>query len=122
MGRFRLLPTVMAAATLLVLLAFFGIIRQNLAQMRTLRDETSLIEHTLQVQRELDRVLMQVSEADSSARRYLLTPGDEALAEFVQAKANLDASLTRLQELTRDNPPQQRRIERLRAATTRRLL
>jgi signal transduction histidine kinase len=122
MRRFRLLPTVMAAATLLVLLASFGIIRQNLAQMRTLRDETSLIEHTLQVQSELDRVLMQVSEADSGARRYLLTPNDDALAEFAQAKANLDASLTRLQDLTRDNLPQQRRAERLRAAATGRLL
>jgi CHASE3 domain sensor protein len=121
MGRLRLLPTVMAAATLLVLLAFFGIVRQNLEQMRTLRDGTALIEHTLQVQRELDRVLMQVSEADGSARRYLLTPADEALAEFAQARANLDASLIRLQELTRDNAEQQRRLERLRAATTARL-
>jgi signal transduction histidine kinase len=121
MGRFRLLPTVMAAATLLVLLAFLNFVRQNLEQMRTLRDQTSLIEHTLQVQRELDRVLMQVSEADSSARRYLLTPGGEALAEFAQARGDLDASLTRLQGLTRDNADQQRRIERLRAATTARL-
>jgi signal transduction histidine kinase len=121
MGRFRLLPTVMAAATLLVLLAFFGIVRQNLEQMRTLRDETSLIEHTLQVQRELDRVLMQVSEVDSGARRYLLTPGDEALAEFAQARANLEASLTRLQQLTADNAQQQARIERLRTATNGRL-
>src|SRR4051812_9329794 len=97
MRRFRRLPTGMAAAALLVRLAFLGNGRQTLAQMRTLRDETSLIEHTLQVQRELDRVLMQVSEADSNARRYLLTPGDEALADFAQARANLDASLNRLQ-------------------------
>jgi signal transduction histidine kinase len=121
MRPFRLLPAVMAAATLLVLLAFFGIVRQNLAQMRTLRDETALIEHTLQVQRELDRVLMQVSEADSNARRFLLTPGDEALADFAQARANLDTSLTRLQALTGDNPQQQQRIARLRAATSARL-
>jgi signal transduction histidine kinase len=121
MRRFRLLPTVMAAATLLVLLAFLGIVRQNLAQMRTLRDETSLIEHTLQVQRELDRVQLQVSEADSSARRYLLTPGDDALAEFAQARSNLESSLTRLQQLTGDNPEQQARLERLRTATDGRL-
>ena len=121
MRRFRLLPSVMAAATLLVLLAFLGIVRQNLAQMRTLRDETALIEHTLQVQRELDRVQMQVSEADSGARRYLLTPGDDALAEFAQARANLEASLNRLQQLTADNPQQQARIERMRAATNGRL-
>ena len=121
MRRFRLLPTVMAAATLLVLLAFLGIVRQNLAQMRTLRDETALIEHTLQVQRELDRVQMQVSEADSGARRYLLTPGDEALAEFAQARTNLETSLTRLQQLTADNPQQQARIERMRTATNGRL-
>src|SRR5438105_11979116 len=101
MRPFRLLPAIMAAATLLVLLAFLGIVRQNLAQMRTLRDETSLIEHTLQVQRELDRVQLQVSEADSGARRYLLTPGDDALAEFAQARSNLESSLTRLQQLTR---------------------
>jgi signal transduction histidine kinase len=121
MRQFRLLPTVMAVATLLVLLAFFGIIRQNLEQMRTLRDETSLIEHTLQVQRELDRVLMQVSEADSNARRYLLTRSEPVLAEFEQDKANLDVSLTRLAQLTGDNREQQARIERLRAATAARL-
>jgi len=121
MGRFRLLPTVMAAATLLVLLAFLGFVRQNLAQMRTLREETALIEHTLQVQRELDRVQLQVSEADSNARRYLLTPGDDALADFAQAKANLESSLTRLQQLTGDNAAQQARLERLRAAATGRL-
>jgi signal transduction histidine kinase len=121
MGRLRLLPTVMAVATLLVLLAFFGIVRQNLAQMRTLRDETALIEHTLQVQRELDRVQMQVSDADSNARRYLLTPGNDALADFEQAKANLAVSLTRLQDLVRDNPQQLQRAERLRAATSARL-
>jgi signal transduction histidine kinase len=121
MGRLRLLPTVMAVATLLVLLAFFGIVRQNLAQMRTLRDETALIEHTLQVQRELDRVQMQVSDADSNARRYLLTPGNDALADFEQAKANLAVSLTRLQDLVRDNPEQLQRVERLRAATSARL-
>jgi signal transduction histidine kinase len=121
MRRFRLLPSVMAAATLLVLLAFLGFVRQNLAQMRTLRDETALIEHTLQVQRELDRVLLQVSEADSNVRRYLLAPGDDALADFAQARTNLESSLTRLQQLTGDNPPQQARLERLRASATGRL-
>jgi len=121
MGRLRLLPTVMAVATLLVLLAFLGIVRQNLAQMRTLRDETALIEHTLQVQRELDRVQMQVSDGDSNARRYLLTPGNDALDDFEQAKSNLAVSLTRLQDLVRDNPQQLQRVARLRAATAARL-
>jgi len=121
MRRLRLLPTVMAVATLLVLLAFLGIVRQNLAQMRTLRDETALIEHTLQVQRELDRVQLQVSDADSNARRYLLTPSNDALADFAQAKTNLDASLTGLQDLVRDNPQQLQRVDRLREATTARL-
>src|SRR3954469_4364342 len=121
MRPFRLLPAVLAAATLLVLLAFFGIVRQNLAQMRTLRDETALIEHTLQVQRELDRVLTQVSEADAGALRYLVTPGDSQLAEYEQAKANLADSLASLQKLTRDNAAQQMRMDRLRAATAARL-
>src|SRR3954470_15844775 len=121
MRPFRLLPAVLAAATLLVLLAFFGIVRQNLAQMRTLRDETALIEHTLQVQRELDRVLTQVSEADAGALRYLVTPGASQLAEYEQAKANLADSLVSLQKLTRDNAAQQMRMDRLRAATAARL-
>src|SRR3954466_8591250 len=121
MRPFRLLPAVLAAATLIVLLAFFRIVRQNLAQMRTLRDETALIEHTLQVQRELDRVLTQVSEADAGALRYLVTPGDSQLAEYEQAKANLADSLASLQNLTRDNAAQQMRMDRLRAATAARL-
>src|SRR5262249_57421656 len=38
-----------------------------------------------------------------------------------QARSNLDTSLTRLEDLTRDNPQQLERVERLRAATAARL-
>jgi signal transduction histidine kinase len=121
MRRIPLLPTVLAAATLAVLVIFLGIIRQNLEQMRTLREQTARIEHTLQVQRELDGVLLQASEADSSARGYIVNRSDVSIAEYAQAKTNLAESLRRLEGLTRDNPSQQRRIEQLRALSTSRL-
>jgi signal transduction histidine kinase len=118
MRRIPLVPAALAAATLLVLLAFFGIVRQNLQQMRTLREETDRIEHTLQVQRELDAVLLYAAETDSTSRGFLITASDVSFGEYQQAKEDLQHALDRLNGLTRDNRAQQSRIDRLRAAIT----
>jgi len=121
MRRIALLPAALAAATLLVLLVFAGIVRQNVLQMRSLREQTARVEHTLQVQRELDAVLLNASEADSAARGFLLSGGDASFTEFTQARLQLEQSLTRLSQLTRDNPSQQERIGRLEDAIAARM-
>jgi CHASE3 domain sensor protein len=107
MRRLPLLPSALVAATLIVLLGFLGIVRQNVAQMRSLRDETGRVEHTLQVQRALDAVLLQASEADNAARGFLLVGGDTAFNEYRQARDQLKEQLAQFQELTRDRADQQ---------------
>src|SRR3954471_24182163 len=121
MRRIPLLPTALIAATVLVLAAFLGIVLQNGGQMRSLRDETRRVEHTLEVQRELDAVLLNATEADSAARGFLLNPADEPANEYRVSVDDLRQRMARLGELTRDNAEQQQRLGRLEASLSTRL-
>src|SRR5216117_4052239 len=114
MRRISLLPSVLIVATIVVLLSVFGIVRQNVRQMQVLRDQTSLVEHTLEVQSQLDNLLLQTTQAESAVRGYLLTGTEEGLGEFTEAKEELAGSLDRLASLTRDSQSQSPRVLRLR--------
>ena len=116
MRRLPLWPTVIAAGTLIVLGLFLVFVLRNVAEMRVLRDQTVRIEHTLEVQRELDAVLIAESETDANVRAYLLTASPQVLETVRQAQKTTTERLDRLSALIADNPQQLQRIAGLRGA------
>jgi signal transduction histidine kinase len=112
--RVSLWPTVIATGTLIVLGLFFTTVLRNVADLRVLRDESFLIEHTLEVQRELDAVLVAASESDANIRAYLLTASPQALETVREVQPSAIQRLDRLAALVADNPQQQKRVAALR--------
>jgi len=115
MRRF-LWPTAIATGTLVVLGLFLATVLRNVGEMRVLRDESFRIEHTLEVQRELDAVFLAESEADANVRAYLLTASPQALETLREGQRSAIGRLDRLAALTADNPQQQQRVTALRSA------
>jgi diguanylate cyclase (GGDEF)-like protein/PAS domain S-box-containing protein len=71
------------------------------------------VEHTLEVDRTLEGLRSAVLDEESSVRAYVVT-GDRAFLERVRAdRSKYERSLVVVRELTRDNPEQMRRIDRL---------
>jgi len=116
MRRLPLWPTLVATGTLIVLGLFLVFILRNVAEMRVLQDQTTRIEHTLEVQRELDAVLIAESEADANVRAYLLTASPQVLETVRQAQQAAIERLDRLTTLVADNPTQLERAAALRTA------
>src|SRR4051812_31557999 len=115
-------PTAIATGTLVVLGLFLATVLRNVSEMRVLRDESFRIEHTLEVQRELDAVLIAESDADANVRAYLLTASPQLLDRVREGERSTVQRLDRLAALVADNPQQQQRVTTLRSAVeTRRL-
>jgi signal transduction histidine kinase len=117
----HVLTVALWVATIVVLVAFLAIARRNVDQTRSLRDETNRVLHTLDVQRALDAVLYYATEGDSAARGFLLSGEENSASEYRAAQRGLDNTIERLDELTRDNPPQRARLEQLKTAVATRL-
>ncbi len=79
------------------------------------------VTHTQEVLTQLGQLRSNLAEAESAKRGYLIAGTEEQQRMCEQALGQVDASLTRLQELTSDNAVQQRRIARLRDLTDERL-
>ena len=114
-------PSVIAAGTALTLVLFFASTRQNVAEVQILRDESARIQHTLDVQRDLDSVRISMSEADAAVRSFLLATEPEALGAYRTARDTLTSRLDRIASITSDSPGQQERAAKLRAAVTARM-
>ncbi len=69
--------------------------------------------HSLQVVSSARSVLSQAQDMEAGQRGYLLTRVPAYLAPFHAASANIDTDLGALQALTRDNPRQIERMQRL---------
>jgi signal transduction histidine kinase/ActR/RegA family two-component response regulator len=117
MGRSWLFPTVLGTMTALFIVVIILAARQNVRQTQALLDVTNLVKHTRDVQREVDAVLLAMTEAETGQRGYLLTGNTAYLAPYDTARAEADASLASLADLTKDNPRQQTRVDELRNAT-----
>ena len=72
-----------------------------------------LITHTHETIRAATQMEFQAEDAESESCAYTLTGRPEFLGTYDRALAGLQASLFELQNLTRGNPPQQRRFEAL---------
>ena len=85
-------------------------------------DAKNWVRHTFEVKEQAQRVVTYVLESETGMRGYLLTKDRSFLAAHDEALATLPVAVLRLQELTADNPHQQKRIrESLRPLLQRRL-
>jgi signal transduction histidine kinase len=116
MRRIGVWPAVIGLGTVMVLGLFLVIVLRNVEEMRALRNETFGIEHTLEVQRELDAILIAESEADADARAFLMTTAPQFLEAMRINQQQAWIRLDRLSELIDDNHAQRDRILQLRAA------
>jgi signal transduction histidine kinase/CheY-like chemotaxis protein/CHASE3 domain sensor protein len=68
------------------------------------------VDHTWEVRVSIQKALGSLLEAETGARGYLLTRQEEFLEPYRAAEKSLPASVSRLHDLVRDNPPQTQRL------------
>lgn len=104
-------PRFLAAAALLVLLGLAAAVAWHFSRAST-RD-SDLVDHTHRVTELSKDVLIQLVDAETGQRGYLLTGRDPYLATFMAASPRIGASISQLRSQTADNPAQQERLNRL---------
>ncbi|HEY7845308.1 MAG TPA: CHASE3 domain-containing protein [Bradyrhizobium sp.] len=85
------------------------------------RDDSGWVVHTVEVENQTSTLLLEIRRAESGARGYLLTKGDEFRADHEAAVAEVMPELDKLGTLTQDNPVQVENVRRMRAAIETRL-
>jgi len=81
-----------------------------------------LVEHTQEVLRKSDNVLLDVINIETGLRGYLLSGNEEYLKPFYNGATTINGNLTGLALLTKDNPNQQARINTLKKNSDERLI
>jgi signal transduction histidine kinase len=107
------------AASVLVILLSIGV----LSFRSTLRDEEdrSWVTHTRLVIESLEEILIDVTQAETSQRGYILTGDGKYLKPFENCVENVDRGVKEFRRLTSDNPRQQDAIRQLEPAIAARL-
>jgi signal transduction histidine kinase/DNA-binding response OmpR family regulator/CHASE3 domain sensor protein len=85
------------------------------SSISNLLDGSQWVDHTDSVIIKLDNTLSVLRDAEAGPRGYLLTGDTTYLASFNTATDRIDILLDSIQEMTSDNPVQQKNIEDLRA-------
>ena len=99
------IAAVAGAVVLILVLAGLGV--------RALERATSMatwVEHTYRVLRQVDRASASLSTVIASVEGYVITGDEGYLRQREQALSDVDSSLRDMQELTVDNPIQQRQV------------
>jgi len=103
----HLIPLGFVAAV--AIFAFSG--WKSYQNMTRAAEAVALQKHTYEVSKSLDETLLRLVDAETGQRGYLLTGDVAYLAPYHAAIKNLDQAITRLKDLTSDNPNQQKRIQ-----------
>ncbi|WP_414642337.1 sensor histidine kinase [Bradyrhizobium sp.] len=85
------------------------------------RNDSAWVVHTIQVENQTNKLLLEIRRAESAARGYLLTKGPEFLSDHQDAVAQIIPELDKLAHSTADNPVQVENIRTLRTAIETRL-
>jgi len=85
------------------------------------RYDSGWVVHTVEVENQTNTLLLEIRRAESGARGYLLTQGQDFLDDHQAAVAQIVPELDKLGQLTRDNPVQVENVRKLRAAVQIRL-
>jgi signal transduction histidine kinase len=78
-------------------------------------DAEAWVLHSTQVRRGARSVLVELLNAETGHRGFLLTADEKYLEPYFQAQASLNAEIESLRKLTSDNPAQQDRVRSLKA-------
>ncbi len=78
------------------------------------RQETAAVQHTLEVEKELARVMAIIQDAEASNRGFLLTGNENYLQAYNIAARNIAGEIDNLKALVSDNAEQQRSLAGLR--------
>ncbi|HEY0987940.1 MAG TPA: CHASE3 domain-containing protein [Kofleriaceae bacterium] len=81
---------------------------------KTLIANDELVSHTHKVQLELAELLVQILNAETGQRGFVITAKDEFLEPYNEALGRIDKVFAEIRQLTIDNPVQTRRLEALR--------
>src|SRR5438309_555328 len=105
----------LVAVGLLTAIVFFLISGGRAYQnIMTLRDDNRNIVHSHQAIVALDDLLSSTKDAETGQRGFLLTGDPKYLEPYNAARAEIDAKISEVAELTRDDSTQQARIGSLR--------
>lgn len=85
------------------------------------RDDSKWVIHTIEAENQMNALLLEIRRAESTARGYLLTQGEDFKVDHDKAVAAIVPALDRLTRLIGDNPEQRQSIEKLSAAIETRL-
>ncbi len=85
------------------------------------RDDSKWVIHTIEAENQINALLLEIRRAESTARGYLLTQGEDFKVDHDKAVAAIIPALDRLTRLIGDNPEQRQNIEKLSAAIETRL-
>jgi signal transduction histidine kinase len=77
------------------------------------REDARSVVHTVEVENQISLVELQLRRAESAQRGYLSTLLPDFLSDFEQAVFQLTPALTRLKQLTTDNPVQTRLLDEM---------
>lgn len=80
---------------------------------RSMREEAFWINRTYSVIEQIERIDSQVAEGESFSLRYGISGGDSLRPGMQQFHGLLEEDITRLKELTKDNPSQQESLRQL---------
>jgi PAS domain S-box-containing protein len=97
-----------ALGAVLVLLALAGALYW--LNGRSLTTARGWVEHTQEVEREIEALATALGEIESGMRGYALTGDGAQMQPALRAEENLASHLTRLQALAQDNPEQAARL------------
>lgn len=80
------------------------------------RDDSKWVVHTIEAENQINALLLEIRRAESAARGYLLTQGEDFKADHDKAVAAVIPALDKLTRLIGDNPAQRENIEKLSAS------
>ncbi len=102
---------VIGFVALLVVLAINAVVMRH--QLDSQVDAHHWVLHTQQVLLELTQIESLLTQAESGQRGFLYTNDEQYLAPYNQAKGEVESHISRLSQLTADNPPQHTRVPQL---------
>ncbi|MGA8709244.1 MAG: CHASE3 domain-containing protein [Steroidobacteraceae bacterium] len=94
-----------------VLLAVIGTVAYR--AINSLTTTSYAVTHTHQVLEHIARLLIEMENAETGQRGYVITGDDGYLAPYQSGIAAVDVIVKELRELTADNPSQQKRLDRV---------
>jgi two-component system, sensor histidine kinase and response regulator len=100
----------LAGTAIVALAALCAVVLLN---YKAVLEANEWVDHTQRVINQADALLIDMLEAESGQRGYLLTRQDKFLDSYTAASASIGDNLARLKALTADNPEQQANLQRM---------